>query len=228
MKKEVIVLSLGGSLIAPEKRNPYYLNKFKKILRQFYKKFKFVIVCGGGTIARNYIEILKKGKANERELSLAGIEATRMNARFLMQLFGKEANDSLPLNMHHVKTNLKKNKVVICGALRYTPKATSDTTAAKLAHYFKSPFINITNVKGLYSSNPFKNKNAKFIPFISWRDFEKLAISIKYSHGQHFILDQKSARLIKKYKIKTYIIGPSLPNLKNLLSGKHFIGTRIQ
>ena len=228
MKKEVIVMSLGGSLIAPEKRNPSYLNKFKKTIQKFYKKYKFVIVCGGGSIARNYIETLKKGKATEKELSLAGIEATRMNARFLMQLFGKIANDTLPLDMLHVKTNLRKNNLVICGALRYTPHATSDTTAAKLAHYFKSPFINITNVKGLYTSNPLINKNAKFIPKISAEEFEKKALSLKYKHGQHFILDQKSSVLIRKFKIKTYIIGPSLSNLRKLLQGKKFVGTVIQ
>src|SRR3989338_8961002 len=129
MKKEVVVISLGGSIISPEKRNPLYLNKFKKKISGFYKKYKFIIVCGGGSIARNYINVLKSSKASEKEISLAGINATRMNAGFLMQLFGKTANDTLPRDMQHVKTNLMKNNLVICGALRYTPRATSDTTA---------------------------------------------------------------------------------------------------
>ena len=102
--------------------------------------------------------------------------------------------------MKEVKNLLSKNKVVFCGALRYAPNQTSDATAAKLASYLKTDFINLTNVPGLYSSNPAKNKNAKFISEISWEDFKKKAMSIKYKPGQHFVLDQTASALIKKHK----------------------------
>lgn len=227
MEKKVIVLSLGGSLIVPEKINFSFLNKFKHELRKHYRTHKFVIVCGGGTIARKYIEILKKDNESKLALSKAGIMATRTNARLMMQFFGKEANDILPTNMKQVKDNLKKNNIVICGALRYTPNATSDTTAAKLANFLKTEFINITNIKGLYSANPFTNKSAKFIPYESWKDFEKRALKIPHKAGQHFVLDQSAAVLIRKHKTKTYIIGPNTNNLENILKGKKFIGTLI-
>lgn len=225
--KKVIVMSLGGSIIIPDKIEIRFLENFKKTLQKNYKNYKFIIVCGGGSIARKYISALSKETKNEKLLSLAGIRATRMNALFLMQLFGKEANDSLPMNMKEVKDNLNKNHVVICGALRYSPKSTSDGTAAKLASFIKSDFINITNIKGLYSENPKENKNAKFIPYESWKDFEKRANKIKYHAGEHFVLDQEAAKIIKKHKIKTYIIGNDLSNLTKLLNQDKFIGTTI-
>ena len=226
--KKVIVISLGGSLIVPEKQDPKFLDKFKHMLRKFYKTYKFVIVCGGGTIARRYIETLKIEHKSKYELSQAGIRATRMNAEFMMQLFGKqEANNKLPLDMKDVKNELSKNNVVICGALRFAERATSDTTAAKLAHFLKTQFINVTNVKGLYTADPKKDKNAKFIPKITWKDFEKKALAIKHTPGQHFVLDQESSILIKKYKTITYIIGKNLPSLKKILRNKKFEGTLI-
>lgn len=226
--KKILVLSLGGSLIAPEKKDPFFLHEFKGVLRSFYSKYKFIIVCGGGSIARTYIESLRKDGASEKKLSQVGIMATRMNAMTVMQLFGKEANDALPLNMKDIKDALPKNNVVICGALRFIKKATSDTTAAHLASHFKCSFINITNVKGLYTSNPLNNPGARFITHEKWGAFEKRARRHKYRGGQHFVLDQNAAKLIKKNSTPTYIVGKELINLKNLLANKQFIGTTIQ
>ncbi len=229
MKKRTIVISLGGSIIIPDKINFPFLHQFKKTLRELYPKYKFVIVCGGGSVARKYISALREeGIKSNYLLSQAGIRATRENTMFMIQFFGKEANDSLPLDMKHVKANLQKNSLVICGALRYADDSTSDETAAKLAKYLNSAFINMTNVPGLYTADPTKNKNAKLIPQISWIDFEKKALKLKYKAGQHFVLDQKAATLIKNYKIPTYILGPDLKQLKAVLNNKPFQGTLIE
>ncbi len=226
--KKIVVISLGGSVIIPDKVDLMFLHRFKRVLKKFYKTHKFVVVCGGGTIARQYIAILKKMHSmTKKNLSIAGIRATRMNAELLMQMFGKEANAKLPKTMKEVKDDIKKNKVVFCGALRYAPDETTDGTAAKLAHYFDTKLINITNVNGLYDANPKNNKKAKLIANMEWEDFETIAQKIKYKPGQHFVLDQKAAARICKHKITTYIIGPSTTNLENLLTKKQFIGTTI-
>lgn len=221
----MIVISLGGSLIIPDKIDVNFLRKFRRVIIKNTRKYKFVIVCGGGSIARKYISALKNKPLNEQ--ALAGIRATRANARLMMQFFGKDANDELPLSMKGVKQNLRKNKFVICGALRFAPKSTTDGTAAKLADYLQTDFINITNVDGLYTSNPKKNKSAKFIERISWKDFESITKKIKFTAGQHFVLDHSAAEVITDNKIKTYILGKNLKNLDNLLNGKKFIGTII-
>lgn len=226
----MVVLSLGGSLIIPKKVDHAFLENFKRIVRKNYRKHKFVIICGGGAIARKYISILKKQGKSKRDQSLAGIRATKMNALFMTQFFEKEAhaNQTLPKSMKEVKKHLAKNKIVFLGALQYNTNETSDGTAAKLANYLKTDFINMTNIKGLYTSNPKTNKKAKFIPKISWKDFEKRALKIKYKPGQHFILDQNAATLIRKHKIKTYIIGKNLSNLDSILNNKKFTGTTIE
>jgi uridylate kinase len=225
--KKAIVLSLGGSLIVPDRMDVRFLDKFVKTLRRHYKNWKFVVVCGGGVIARKYISALRAEGKSVRELNSAGIMATRMNARFVMQLFGKDANSELPLDMKEVKNDLAKNNVVVCGALRYAPNSTSDGTAAKLAHYLKTDFINLTNVKGLYTDNPNVNKKAKFIPKITWENFEKRALRLKHKPGQHFVLDGTAAVLIRKHKIRTFIIGKKLKNLSKILKGKKFVGTEV-
>jgi len=227
--KKVIVLSLGGSLIVPEKIDSNFLEEFKKIILKNTKKYKFVIVCGGGSTARVYIKGLGDQKLSKKEYlqSLLGISTTRLNARFMTYFFGKDANKGIPHEMKQVESLLRRNDIVFCGALRYAKNQTSDATAAKLAHYFNSNFINLTNVSGLYDKNPKKYKGAKFIPKISHNDFMKMVRKIKFKPGQNFVLDQTAAKIIKKYNIKTFILGSKLKNLNNLLHNKHFVGSVI-
>jgi len=227
MKKEVIVLSLGGSLIIPENIDIKFLRKFKKVILRNTKKYKFVISCGGGNIARKYISALRKEGLNQKFQSFSGISATRMNARFMSYFFNKNPEYGIPRTIETLKKYLKKHDIAFCGALEYKPKQTSDSTAAELAKNFGSIFINITNVPGLYDKNPKKYKNAKFIPKISWKNFNKKAKASKYQPGQHFVLDQTASEIILKERIKTYIIGKDLNQLQNILKGKNFRGTLV-
>ena len=228
MQKKVIVLSLGGSLIIPEDIDVNYLKGFKKIILKNTKKYKFVIVCGGGSIARKYISALRKIGLNEKFQSFSGISATRMNARFMNYFFEIEPEYGIPHTIKTLREYIRKRDFIFCGALEYRPDQTSDSTAAKLARDFKTIFINLTNVKGLHNKNPKKYKDARFIPEISWKGFYNLANKEKYRPGQHFVLDQTAAKIIMEEKILTYIIGKDTKQLDNLLKGKKFIGTKIE
>jgi len=229
MPKKIIVISLGGSLIIPHKININLLKDFKKTLIKNSKNSKFIIVCGGGQTARDYIKGLDNEKIKRKEIlqSYLGIASTRLNARFMTYFFGEEANEGIPMDMKQIKGLLKKNKFIFCGALRYAPNQTSDSTAAKLAKYFKTEFINLTNVKGLFDKNPKKFRSVKFIPEISHKDFLNMTKKVEFKPGQHFALDQTAAKVIKKYNITTYILGQDFKNLDKVLNNKHFIGTMI-
>lgn len=227
MKKRVIIISLGGSQIIPNDVNLPYLKEFKKILLKNTKKFKFIVVCGGGSVARKYISALKAAGINEKMQSYSGISATRMNARFMNYLFNIDPSHGIPHTTSTLKKYTQKHDIIFCGALEYKPNQTSDSTAAEIAKIFKSDFINITNIKGLYTANPKKVKNAKFIPDITWKEFDKMANKSKFQPGQHFVLDQTASKVILKNKITTYILG-DLKELDNLLNNKKFKGTIIQ
>lgn len=226
--KKVIVLSLGGSLIIPDKVDYKFLNEFKKTILKFKDKYSFVVVCGGGSVARKYIKAIKVSNGNEKLQSFAGISATRMNARFMNYFFGIDPEHGIPHTLKTIEKYLKKSSVIFCGALEYKPNQTSDSTAAEIAKHFKSIFINLTDVAGLFTKNPKEFKDAKLIKEISWKDFDNLAGKISYKPGQHFVLDQTASKIILKKKISTYILGKSMKELENLLNKKEFIGTEIK
>ena len=230
--KNIWVISLGGSRIVPEDVDYKFLSDFKKLLDSHMDK-KFVVVCGGGQTARRYITALKNLGKKIREQSMEGIAVTRLHAGFMARIFGKEANEVVPVNMKSVRNLLMKNRVVFCGALRWRDNNTSDGNAAQLAGYLECPFINLTNVRGLYDRDPklknarrsaypkLRSSGAKFISKISWKDFLKIARKISFEAGQHFVLDR-----IAKDKTVTYIVG-SLGAMDSVLKGKRFVGTLI-
>ncbi len=204
-----------------------YLHKFKKFILKLNKKYKIVIVTGGGKTARKYIEPLIKEKADEYSVSLVGIMSTKLNARLLSGILN--LRNQIPDSLKEVKKLLNKKNIVVCGALGVQPNMTSDGDAAQIAEYLKAKyFFNFTNVEGLYDKDPKKYKDAKFIPQISFNDFIKIVDEIKYKAGQHFVLDQAAARIINKAKIKTIIInGKKLENVLKFLNSKTYKGTLI-
>ena len=227
MKKKVIVLNLGGSLIIPDEINFNFLQKFKKVILRNSKKYKFIIVCGGGSIARKYIGALRKAGLNEEFQNFSGISATRMNARFMNYLFGISPEVGIPDTTETLKRYIKKKDIIFCGALEYKPRQTTDSTAAELARHFRTIFVTLTNVAGLYNKNPLEHKDAKLILRISWKEFCRMANKNKYEPGQHFVLDQTAAEIIMKARIPTYILGKDLKQLEAVLRDKNFKGTLI-
>ena len=141
--------------------------------------------------------------------------------------FNQDQKRGIPDKTKEVKKYIKKYDIIFCGALKYKPNQTSDSTSAEIAKEFKCDFINLTDVKGLHDKNPKKFKNAKFIPEISWQEFYEMANKIKFKPGQHFVLDQSASQIIKKNKITTYILGEDMNQLDNLLNKKKFVGTKI-
>jgi uridylate kinase len=223
MKK--VVISLGGSIIIPDKVDYNYLKKFAKFVKKFSKKNKVVIVTGGGSTARKYIEGLKHVGSKADMLSIVGIATTRLNARLVSGIF--DMDEKIPETLSGVKSALSIRNLVICGALGMQKNMTSDGNAAEVAEAIGGIFINMTNVDGLYTDNPKTHRNAKFIPEISFKDFKSRIDKIKFKAGQHFVLDQSAAKIINRSKINTYIISNDLKNLDRLLKEKDFVGTVI-
>ena len=150
MGKRVVVLSLGGSLIIPNEIDIVFLRKFREVIRKNTNKCKFVIVCGGGSIARKYISALREDGKSEYLQNLAGISVTRLNARFMSYFFSQDPEEGIAHDMKNVSNLLRKHDVIFCGALRYAPNQTSDATACRLAAFLETAFaISLVNGRAL-------------------------------------------------------------------------------
>ncbi len=222
---KTFVISVGGSAIVPNQIDIVFLKKLKQSVSKLSKQNKLVIVCGGGKVARDYINATKPFNIPDSLACLAGIRTTKLNATLVSLVL--HGNTNMPDSMQELKQELKKRNVVVVGALGFQPNMTSDGDASQISHAVGAEmFINLTDVDGLFTKNPKQFKDAKFIPEISFNDFWKIASKIKFKAGQHFVLDQSAAKVIKQHKIKTIIV-KGLQNLENAILGRKFKGTII-
>jgi len=225
---KTILIALGGSIICPQvgKINVAFLKKFKKLILKYLKKrFRFIIVTGGGKICRLYQKAATKiGKLPYEDMDWLGIHATRLNAHLLRTIFRREAYRVVLDNPHKPIKNSWKLLI----AAGWRPGWSTDYIAVLLAKRFKiKEIIDAGNISFVYNKDPLKNKKVQPIKKISWKDYRKL-ISKRWLPGLAAPIDPFAARLAQKLKIRALIIqGTDLKNFENIFLDKNFRGTII-
>jgi len=217
---KTIVISLGGSLIVPDKIDIQFLKKFKKSILNFVKKGnKAIIVCGGGKTCRNYYKAAEKiKKISNIELDKLGIKATAINAELLRVIFGKKAYKEVVPDYN--TKNLKFKILFGCGHL---PGSSSDLDAVMWAKNYKADYmINLSNTNYIYTKDPNKYKDAKKLETLTWNQLQKI-IGTKWVSGLNAPFDPTAIKLAKKLKLKViFLNGRNLKNFENFLNGKEF------
>ncbi|MFH0867982.1 MAG: UMP kinase [Candidatus Woesearchaeota archaeon] len=224
--KKTIIMSLGGSVIVPDKVDVTFLKNFKKIIEKFIGKgFRFVIYCGGGKTARNYQKTASEVvKLNNEDLDWIGIHATRLNAHLMKTLLGNIAEDVI-VNNPTEKIKFSKKVLIAAG---WKPGWSTDYDAVLLAKNLGiDMLINISNIDYVYDKDPKKFGDAKKIKNVSWKEFRKI-VGDTWKAGLNMPFDPVAAKEAEKVGLKTVIIGKNLRNFENLLDDKEFEGTIIK
>jgi len=224
-----VVLSIGGSAINPEgKPSLEFLKAIAKLIHESNNEFG--ILTGGGSIARVYANAARELGANEYEADAIGITSTRQNAQLLITALSGAGVDVY----RHVITDFeeakgRKNKVVVMGGT--IPGITTDTDAVLLAEAIGATrLVNISNVEGIYDTNPKKNPKAKKFAKMSYNELIKLAAeNDSRSAGTHFVFDMLACKLIARSKIETHFVScEGMPNIKNAIEGRKHAGTVVK
>jgi len=223
------ILSVGGSIIIPKTGfDVGFLKKFKNlILTRVKKGEKFILVIGGGATCRNYQEVAKQvTKLSNTDLDWLGIHTTWYNAELVRLLFGKYAYSEV------IKDPTKKIKtsrsIIIAGG--WKPGCSTDKDAILLAKNFNAKeVINLSNIEYVFDKDPNKFSDAQKIEKISWKDFRKNVVGLKWVPGANLPFDPIASGLAEKLKIKVSILkGTDLKEVANVLGGKKFKGTVVE
>jgi len=221
---ETVVISLGGSVLAPSKIDITFLKSFRKLILK-HKNKRFVIICGGGKTAREYMSAASKVVSlTHEDLDWLGIHATRLNAQLLRNVFRGYAHQRVIRNPNE-KITTKKKVIIAAG---WKPGRSTDYDAVILAKNLGSTtVINITNTNYVYDKDPSKFRDAKPLKCLCWRHFRMLIKAKKWSPGLNTPFDPVAASAAEKGKLTVAIIGKNLSNLNRFLNGKEFKGTLI-
>ncbi|MFH1209718.1 MAG: UMP kinase [archaeon] len=225
--KKLIVISVGGSLIVPDKIDVNFLKEFHDLIVKYVEKgVRFIIITGGGKTARNYQDAAKHiHDLRDYDVDWLGIYGTRVNAHLLRAIFYKFAHNRVLKNL---EDEIKfKEKVLISGG--WKPGFSTDYCSIILAKHFNvKSVVNLTNTDYVFNKDPKKHSNARPIKEISWDNFIKM-MPKKWSPGLNVPFDPVASREAKNNGIEVNIIhGKSLKNLENYLNGRRFVGTKIK
>lgn len=218
-----VIISLGGSLIVPDKINVSFIRELKKIILNNLT-YRFIIVVGGGKTCRDYQDVARSiAHPTEDDLDWIGIAATHLNAELLRSVFGSHAYEKITVDPSK-KIRTTKKIIIAAG---WEPGHSTDYDAVCLAKTYKATtIINMTNVDYLYDKNPKEHPDAQRITKASWSKMQSI-VGTEWKPGLHRPFDPIATKLAAKLKLKLVIIGSDLKNLENVLKNRSFKGTII-
>lgn len=229
----VTIISLGGSIVAPDGVDVKFLGDFVKLIRSFIEansSRRFIFVVGGGGPARRwqnaYREVAESaGSFINEEADWIGIMATRLNAQLVKAAMGELCTQDIVINPCEVEP-LTGRVLVASG---WKPGFSTDYDAVLLAERFKADaVINLSNIEKVYTADPKTDPDAKPIDKISWADFRSI-VGDEWVPGKNVPFDPIASRHAEKIGMKVICAaGKDLENLKKILSGEDFFGTAIE
>jgi len=209
----------------PEHIDIEYFRQFKKFIEKLVKRgHRFIIVTGGGKLARNYQNALSAiVRADDWNKDMVGIQATRANAYLLRGIL----KDSDPVVINETDKP-KKIKYPITVGSGDTPGHSTDYDSILLADFYGANQVIIAGKPShVFDKDFVHHDDAKPFDYLSWKEYRAI-FSKKWTPGFGSPVDPIGAKLAEKKGIKAIIInGRDLKNFERAILGKDFKGTVI-
>lgn len=229
------VLSVGGSIVVPEKPDTDFLCKFIAMIRNWLNEDshrRLILVVGGGGPARIYQNAYREivsasdgASSDSSEADWIGIMATRLNAQLLKAALG----DLCPHEVVYNPTTVDEFNGRILVAAGWKPGFSTDNDAVLLAERFNADtVVNLSNIEKVYTDDPRKNPDAKPIDSISWAEFRKM-VGDDWTPGKNTPFDPIASKKAQDLNLTVICAaGKNIENIRSILDGKQFEGTEIK
>lgn len=223
------VVSLGGSIVAPEKPDIPFLKGFFELAREHLTDDsgrRLILVVGGGGPAREWQRAYREvsARADREAQDWVGIMATRMNAQLIKSIFGDLCPREVVIDPTAV--DVFPGRVLV--AAGWKPGFSTDYDAVLLAEKFGAErVVNLSNIAKVYTADPRKDPLARPIDSIGWKEFRAL-VGEEWEPGKNVPFDPVASRKAAEIGLRVICAaGRDLPNFKAILDGKAFEGTVI-
>jgi uridylate kinase len=234
----VQVISLGGSIIAPERVDVAFLRSFRKAVLEHLEQDaerRLILVCGGGGPAREYQGAYRAvlsaagttagGEESEAEAQdWIGIAATRLNAELVRFLFQ-------PLCPQPVVTDPSAVSVFpgrVLVAAGWKPGFSTDYDAVLLARRFQADtLVNLSNIPRIYSADPRLDPSARPLDRLRWAELEAM-VGTSWVPGKNVPFDPVATAEASRAGLRVVVAaGRNIENFKRILAGLDFEGTVV-
>jgi len=231
--KKTLVVKIGGSLLYNKDGiiNTKKISEFCDIIKKDVSTLNtLVIVCGGGIIARNYINAVREFGGNEALCDIFGIEISRINCKLFITCLGDLAYPSVPKSMEELSIAKLIKNVIVIGGLQ--PGQSTTTVSVEVAEFINTDeLLILTDVEGIYDKDPNKYRNAKLIRNLTYGKLQEIILNSAENEqaaaGEYRIFDAVSLQILKRSNIRAIVIsGKNLQEFKKFWNGEpDIIGT---
>jgi uridylate kinase len=206
-----VVVSIGGSVLAPE-LDPRRVEGHAAVIESLATEgCELGIVVGGGGVARDYISAARDLGANEVQLDQLGIDVTRINARLLIAALGPRVDPKPAHTYEDAGDSIRRGDVSVMGGV--TPGQTTDAVAAALAEYVNADLlVYATSVDGVYSTDPNVDSTAEKYETLSAAELVDVIGGIEMNAGASAPVDLLAAKLIERSKMRTIVLDGTDPD----------------
>ena len=224
----MVVISLGGSIVAPGAIDTTFVRGFREVLARFTATGgTAIIVVGGGSIARHYQDALREitaAAATYEQLDWIGVAATRLNAELVRHTMGDLVRD--PIVTDPTGAISYHGKLLI--AAGWKPGFSTDYDAVLLAERFGAEtVVNLSNIAHVYNADPCRDPSAQPIEHITWPEFRRL-VGEEWAPGGNWPFDPVATKHAAKIGLRVVVAaGRDLANIEAILRGDTFAGTQI-
>jgi uridylate kinase len=223
------VISLGGSIIVPDKVDSDFLLAFRATILEYLERNpgnRLILVCGGGAPAREYQRAYRTviPEADADILDCIGIAATRLNAELLKQLFRDFCLEQVITDPTAI--SVFPGRVLV--AAGWKPGFSTDYDAVLLAERFQADtLLNLSNITKVYTGDPKVDPKAEPLDRLSWQEFQKL-VGSTWKPGINAPFDPVATERAAQIKLRVIVAGGrNIDNLKKILYDQEFEGTVI-
>ena len=227
--ENIKVISLGGSIIAPDKVDTEFLKKFHTEIIEYLDRDvnrKLIFVTGGGGPARAYQSAYREisSDTDDSLQDWIGIMATRLNGQLVKGIFGDYCKNDVVTDP--TAPGSFDDRIMV--AAGWKPGWSTDFDAVVLAERFKADtVINLSNISKVYSADPNEDPAAVPLDKMSWDELKAL-VGDKWIPGRNVPFDPVATKKAAELKLKVITAaGRDIQNLSKLLENQDFEGTVI-
>lgn len=223
------VLSLGGSIVAPDGVDSGFVAAFRERIVRYLKeddRRRVILVVGGGAPARRYQEAYRSVVDNpdDATLDLIGIAATRLNAELLRSVFAEYCSAPVVQDPSNPPSFTRR---VLVGA-GWKPGFSTDFDAVVLAERFHADtVVNLSNIAKVYTADPKVDPTALPLDRVTWAEFRRI-VGDRWVPGKNVPFDPVASQRAAELHLRVIAAaGRDLDNVDRILRDSSYAGTTI-
>ncbi len=226
---ETICISLGGSVISRRNGvNVSYVKKLSSLLKEYRRKYKFILTVGGGYANKLYVKSSRQVIKNHLVLDEIGIAITRINALILKDLISDlDVYPNIVTDLDELRMAASTSGIVVLGGL--LPGISTDAVAVLGCEVVNSKMlINVSSDAYVYDRPP-GEKGARKLERITHD--KMVEIASKYDTRvakSNFVFDLVASKLVKRANIEVMFINDDIRQLKLAIENKPHQGTIVK